>query len=87
MNDTEKDAHTARLEAEVMELRAQVQQIKSFLMDPDPSAPSEGSRMTRVMAVVKLVERSNWAAKSLIWVFLTFGSLAGAWLAIRGATK
>ena len=87
MQDDEKDRHISRLETEVEDLRDRLDKIQSYLMDPDPSAVAEGSRMTRVMEVVKLVERSNWAAKKMIWLFLTLGSLAGALIAIKGAGK
>jgi len=84
MNDAQKDAHIARLEDEVGELKIQIKAINSFLLDKDPSSPGEGSRMERVMQVVKLVERSNWAAKSLVYIFLTIGGIASAAAAIRG---
>ncbi|WP_157057553.1 hypothetical protein [Loktanella sp. 3ANDIMAR09] len=84
MTDGEKDMHIAALEQEVRELKVQVSALYSLFLEEDPTDPQAGSKAKRIMDVVKLVERSNWAAKGLVYIFLTAGGVFGAWAAIRG---
>ena len=84
MTDDEKDEHIRVLEERVGVLDVQVKALYSLFLEIDPSDPNSGTKAKRIMDVVKAVERSNWAAKMIVYIFLTLGSLAAAWTAIRG---
>lgn len=75
MNETDKDRHIASLEKRVCELEKilddsndRLNAITAFLMDPDPSDPTKGSRATRMMGATRFLEQCNWLVKILMYV-------------------
>ena len=69
--------------------RAMLQKTHDIAMElhqafMEPTATGEPPLIKRMAGVVIVVERSNWAAKMLVYGFLTVGSIAGAWAAIKG---
>ena len=87
MTDAEKDDHISKLEREVGELKVQMRALYGIFLDVDPTDPEAGTKAKRIMDVVKAVERSNWAFRMVVRIFLLAGGIATAALAIKGFIK
>lgn len=56
----------------------------AFMEVPPGSGPDDRPLLERIRRLVKNYERTSWAARVVVYLTATVGTIAGAYIAIRG---